>query len=61
MIGIYTGGLSYRGRQILPPMPWPVYGQMTDEDLGAIFAYLQTVPAISNRVPEPVPPPKAAQ
>lgn len=45
-----------RGRQILPPMPWPAYGQMTDEDLGAIYAYLQTVPPISNKVPDPVPP-----
>ncbi|MCM2269667.1 MAG: diheme cytochrome c-553 [Thermoanaerobaculia bacterium] len=45
-----------RGRQILPPMPWTVYGQMTDEDLGAIFAFLQTVPPISNKVPDPLPP-----
>jgi len=45
-----------RGRPLLPPMPWQVYGQMTDEDLGAIYAYLQTVPAIANKVPDPVPP-----
>jgi hypothetical protein len=29
---------------------------MTDEDLAAIFAYLQTIPAIQNRVPDPLPP-----
>lgn len=45
-----------RGRQILPPMPWFNYAEMTDEDLGAIYAYLRTVPPISNRVPDPVPP-----
>ena len=45
-----------RGRPILPPMPWPAYGQMTDEDLAAIFAYLQTVPPIVNKVPDPAPP-----
>lgn len=45
-----------RGRQLLPPMPWPVFGQMTDADLKAMFAYLKTVPAVRNKVPEPVPP-----
>jgi hypothetical protein len=45
-----------RGRQILPPMPWPNLAQAGDEDLSAIFAYLQQVPAISNRVPDPMPP-----
>lgn len=44
------------GREILPPMPWPAYGQATDEDLAAIFAYLRSIPAISNRVPDPLPP-----
>jgi hypothetical protein len=34
-------------------MPWQVYGQMTDDDLGAIFAYLKSVPPIRNQVPEP--------
>jgi cytochrome c553 len=48
-----TGRHQGRGREILPPMPWPVYGQMTDADLEAIFAYLQTIPAIANKVPEP--------
>lgn len=48
------------GRPLNPPMPWPVYANMTDEDLAAIFAYLQTVPAIKNRVPAPLPPATAA-
>jgi hypothetical protein len=37
-------------------MPWQMQANLTDEDLKAIFAYLRTVPAISNRVPEPIPP-----
>jgi mono/diheme cytochrome c family protein len=45
-----------RGRQLLPPMPWPVFGQMTDEDLKAVFAYLKTVTPIKNKVPDPLPP-----
>lgn len=42
-------------RNLLPPMPWPVYKNLTDEDLKSIFAYLKTVPAIKNVVPAPVP------
>jgi Cytochrome c len=53
---IRTGRHMGRGRQILPPMPIPVYRNFTDADLEAIFGYLQTLPAIRNRVPEPLPP-----
>jgi hypothetical protein len=47
------------GRPLLPPMPAQVYAQMTTEDLESIFAYLQTIPAIANRVPAPIAPPIA--
>lgn len=47
------------GRDILPPMPWQFFGQMKDEDLKAVWAYLRSIPAIRNAVPEPVPPPSA--
>lgn len=50
-----------RGRMVLPPMPILVYNNFTDEDLGAIFTYLQSIPAIPNRVPEPLPPATEAQ
>ncbi|HEX7708579.1 MAG TPA: c-type cytochrome [Thermoanaerobaculia bacterium] len=43
-------------RPILPPMPWQVYRNMTDEDLKSLFAYLQTLKPIQNQVPEPLPP-----
>lgn len=51
--GRHMGG---EGRPIQPPMPWHWYSKMTDEDLKAIFAYLRTIPPISNRVPEYEPP-----
>jgi hypothetical protein len=41
-------------RPILPPMPWNVYRNLSDDDLKAIYAYLRTVPPIRNRVPQPV-------
>lgn len=56
---IRTGRHMGRGRELLPPMPIPMYKHFTDEDLSAIFAYLQSIPAIKNRVPEPRPPANA--
>lgn len=53
---IRTGRHMGRGRVILPPMPIPMYRHFTDTDLEAIFSYLQSIPAIKNRVPEPQPP-----
>lgn len=44
------------GRTLLPPMPWEVYKNFTDEDLACIFAYLQSLPPVKNLVPAPVPP-----
>ena len=44
------------GRGILPPMPWESIGALTDRDLKALFAYLQSLPPIQNAVPQPVPP-----
>jgi len=51
-----TGKHMGTGRQILPPMPWFNFAKATDEDLKSIFAYLKSLPAISNKVPDPVPP-----
>jgi hypothetical protein len=39
-----------RGRPILPPMPIPMYKHMTDDDLEAVYTYLQSIPAIRNQV-----------
>ncbi|HEY7116883.1 MAG TPA: c-type cytochrome [Tepidisphaeraceae bacterium] len=50
--GIRTGRHFGQGRPIQPPMPWPAYARMTDEDLKAVFAYLRSIPAISNHVPD---------
>lgn len=44
------------GRMLLPPMPWPVYAQATDDDLKAIFAFLKSTKPIKNLVPAPIPP-----
>lgn len=44
------------GRPIMPPMPWENLNRLSDEDLKAIFAYLKSLPAIKNKVPDPMPP-----
>ena len=51
-----TGKRMGKGRDILPPMPIPAFKNMTDNDLKSIFAYLKTIPAVKNKVPEPIPP-----
>jgi mono/diheme cytochrome c family protein len=51
-----TGRHMGRGRPILPPMPIPMYKNFTDQDMDAIFTYLRSIPAVKNRVPEPLPP-----
>ncbi len=53
---IRSGRHMGRGRPVLPPMPIPVYNNFSDADLEAIYRYLQTIPAVRNRVPEPLPP-----
>lgn len=53
---IRTGRHMGRGRPILPPMPIPMYKNFTDDELSAIYAYLRTIPALKNRVPDPLPP-----
>jgi mono/diheme cytochrome c family protein len=44
------------GRPILPPMPWFNLNALDDEDLRAVFAYLQSIAPIENPVPAPIPP-----
>ena len=55
------GKLKGVGRPLLPPMPWPTIGQMTDQDLKAIYTYLKTIKPIHNEVPQPTPPDKMAE
>ena len=55
-----TGKHMGTARDILPPMPWNWYGQLSEDDLKAIYAYLLTIPPIVNHVPDPLPPAGAA-
>jgi hypothetical protein len=56
VMALKSGKHMGTSRAILPPMPWPWYGQLSDDDLKAIFAYLRSIPPISNHVPPPLGP-----
>jgi hypothetical protein len=47
-------------RQILPPMPWQDFRNMTNDELSAIFAYLKSIKPVENIVPPAAPPVSAA-
>ena len=51
-----TGKHMGVGRPILPPMPWQGIGQVSDQDLKDIFAYLQSIKPVHNKVPDPIAP-----
>jgi mono/diheme cytochrome c family protein len=56
-----TGRHQGKGRQLLPPMPWWMVGNLADEDIKSLFAYLQSLAPVKNRVPAPVEPTEPAQ
>jgi len=45
-----TRRLPLRDRRLNTIMPWTMFAGMTDEDLGAIYAYLRTVRPVRNQV-----------
>jgi mono/diheme cytochrome c family protein len=44
------------GRELAPIMPWHALATLTKEDVTAVAAYLKSIPAVSNKIPEPVGP-----
>jgi hypothetical protein len=53
---VRTGRHQGKGRVILPPMVIPALQAATDDDLKAIFRYLQSIKPIRNKVPSPIEP-----
>lgn len=44
-------GVRPDGRILVPVMPYPHYGRLTDEDAFALAAYLKSLKPVSNAVP----------
>ena len=51
-----TGRERGKGRPVLPPMPVQNLRVLSDQDIRALFAYLQSLPPVKNRVPQPIEP-----
>lgn len=51
-----TGRHEGKGRPLLPPMPYKVIAALGDDDIKALFAYLQSLPPSKNKVPQPIDP-----
>ena len=52
--GLYKG--LEGSRPLLPPMPWQNFKDIKDEDVHAMFLYLQSTKPVANVVPAPIPP-----
>ena len=49
---VITTGVSKEGKAMFPVMPFHYYGQMAEEDIQSIIAYIRTLKPIKNTVPE---------
>jgi len=56
-----TGRERGKGRPVLPPMPVQNLRALSDTDIRALFAYLQSLPPVKNRTPQPVEPTETKQ
>ncbi len=45
-------GQTPSGRQLFPIMPYFTFNSMADADLDAVVAYIRSVPAVKNQVPD---------
>lgn len=56
LVQVLRSGIDRGGRQHLPVMPWPAYARLSDDDAGAIAAYLLSLPPVRHEVPTNVSP-----
>ena len=61
MKAVKTGKHLGVSQPIMPPMPWQAYSRLSPADLRAVFAFLTSIPAIKNNVPDYPPPAEAAK
>jgi len=48
-----TTGKRPDGRILAPIMPWHAFAALTGEDVGAVVAFLKSLPPVKNKVPGP--------
>ena len=52
-------GKRLDGKPMLPPMPWQDVASLSDADMHALVAYLQSLKPIEHKVPDALPPGQA--
>jgi mono/diheme cytochrome c family protein len=52
-------GKRLDGKPMLPPMPWQSIATLSDADMHALVAYLQSLPPVAHQVPDALPPGQA--
>jgi mono/diheme cytochrome c family protein len=61
IIAAVRTGTRPDGSRIQPPMPWPNYARLTDEDAQALAQYLKSIPAVKHMSPATLPPGQKAK
>ncbi len=56
IVTAFRAGHRPDGSVLLPPMPWPAYSRMSDEDAYALAAYIKSIPPVDHQAPAVVPP-----
>lgn len=49
---VITTGVNKEGKAMFPVMPYKYYGQMDEEDIKSIIAYIRTLKPVPNDVPQ---------
>src|SRR5690606_10073925 len=49
---VITTGVAKDGRALFPVMPYPSYGELDEEDIKSVIAYIRTLPAIESQLPK---------
>jgi mono/diheme cytochrome c family protein len=52
IIRAITAGVNKDGEALFPMMPYPIFRELSQEDVEGIVAYLKTLPPIPNNVPK---------
>ena len=53
IVKLLRTGVDPTGREVAPIMPWRSYRALTDDDMDALATFLQSIPAVSHKVPGP--------
>jgi len=49
---VITTGVNKHGKAMFPVMPYHYYGQLDEEDIKSIIAYIRTLPSVNKDIPQ---------